>query len=236
MAYLPCHLRDNVWLAKMLKQSQKLYHVSNSRILEFVESSQFFQEKRHEYEQKIVSWQIDWMRKGGENWITDENYGGDFVLHTALCDLGFRKGVVDTLTEIGMSKDAIEEGIEKNADKWRNTFMERAFINEYDPPYISFNYNAIFSETNEQEKRKVLEPVDQEFKEKWLKIRKYEYYRKHKNSVDKYGVVEPDMMLSDEEVKELEAYLNQKHDERKAQIEQYKQERNTKKEKQAVLK
>ena len=126
MINLPCHLRDDLWLAKMLKQNQELFYMSTNRILQFVKTSSFFQEKRHEYEQEIVKWQIDWMRSGGENWIADDNYGGDFVFITNECDLGFRKGVVDTLSKIGMSVDAIEEGIEKNADMWRDSFMDRA--------------------------------------------------------------------------------------------------------------
>ena len=71
-----------------------------------------------------------------------------------------------------------------------------------------------------------LEQVDLEFKEKWLKVRKYEYYQRHKDSVDKYGVVEPDMKLSAEEVEELKIYLMQKHNERMLQIEKFNQERN----------
>lgn len=66
-------------------------------------------------------------------------------------------------------------------------------------------------------------------------MRKYEYYQRHKDSVDKYGVVEPDMTLSENEVAELREYLEQKHNERKAQIEQYEQERNASKGQQRVL-
>lgn len=232
MANLPCHLRDDLWLAKMLKQNQKLFYMSTNKVLQFVKTSKFFKEKRHEYEQEIVKWQIDWMRSGGENWVIDEDYGGDFVFLTPVCDLGFRKGVVDTLSSIGMNIDAIEEGIERNADRWRDSFMNRAFANEYEPVFL----NIVFG--NEEQPRKVsktLEPADSEFKEKWLRMRKYEYYQRHKDSVDKYGVVEPDMTLSDDEVIEFKAYLEQKHNERKLQIEQYEQERNTNKVQQRVL-
>ncbi|MDY5875601.1 MAG: hypothetical protein SPJ74_05980 [Bacilli bacterium] len=236
MANLPCHLRDDLWLAKMLKQNQKLFYMSTNKVLQFVKTSKFFKEKRHEYEQEIVKWQIDWMRSGGENWVIDEDYGGDFVFLTSVCDLGFRKGVVDTLSSIGMNIDAIEEGIERNADRWRDSFMNRAFANEYNPVFLNIDFSNFFGENEQQkEERKTLEPADQEFKEKWLQMRKYEYYQRHKNSVDKYGVVEPDMTLSENEVAELREYLEQKHNERKAQIEQYEQERNASKGQQRVL-
>ena len=144
MANLPCHLRDDLWLAKMLKQNQKLFYMSTNKVLQFVKTSKFFKEKRHEYEQEIVKWQIDWMRSGGENWVIDEDYGGDFVFLTSVCDLGFRKGVVDTLSSIGMNIDAIEEGIERNADRWRDSFMNRAFANEYNPVFLNIDFSNFF--------------------------------------------------------------------------------------------
>ena len=236
MANLPCHLRDDLWLAKMLKQNQKLFYMSTNKVLQFVKTSKFFKEKRREYEQEIVKWQIDWMRSGGENWVIDEDYGGDFVFLTPVCDLGFRKGVVDTLSSIVMNIDAIEEGIERNADRWRDSFMNRAFANEYKPLFLNIDFDIYFgNEEQPRKESKTLEPADSEFEEKWLRMRKYEYYQRHKDSVDKYGVVEPDMTLSDDEVIELKAYLEQKHNERKLQIEQYEQERNTIKVQQRVL-
>ena len=207
----------------MLKKNQKLFYLSTIRILQFIKISPFFQAKRHEYEQEIVKWQIWWMRIGGENWIVDEECGGDLNFLTSMVDLGFRKGVVDTLSNIGMDIDAIEEGIEKNADMWRDLSMNNAFSNAYEP--ILCNLSGYLDNNDESdEERKTLEPVDSEFEEKWLKMRKYEYYQRHKDSVDKYGIVEPDMKLSKEEVVELKIYLEQKHHERMTQIEQYNSE------------
>lgn len=208
MGNLPCHLRDDVWLAKMLKKDQNLFYMSHSKILNFVRTSQFFQEKRHEYELEIVKWQIQWIAGHGENWICDENYGGDFVYLTPVVDLGVRKGVVDTLSKIGMDKDVIEEGIEKFADLWREHYMESAFRNEYQPVFY-------LSEVQ-------VEPIEEEHKQKWLKMRRYEYYQRHKKSVDLYGVVSPDMLMTDEEVIELRTYLDKKHQERKQHIDNVK--------------
>ena len=210
MDNLPCHLRDDDWLAKMLKKDQNLFYMSHNKILSFVRTSQFFQEKRHEYELEIVKWQIQFIAERGENWICNENYGGDFVYMTPVVDLGVRKGVVDTLSKIGMNKDVIEEGIEKFADLWRERFMESAFRNEYHP---------IFYLSKVQ-----VEQVEEEHKQKWLKMRRYEYYQRHKKSVDLYGVVSSDMLMSDEAVAELRTYLNKKHQERKQYIEDLKNE------------
>lgn len=205
MDNLPCHLRDDVWLAKMLKKDQNLFYISHSKILNFVKTSQFFQEKRHEYELEIVKWQIQWIAGHGKNWICDEEYGGDFVYLTSVVDLGVRKGVVDTLLKIGMNEDVIEEGIEKFADLWREYYMASAFRNEYEPVFYLSKVQ--------------IEPTEEEHKQKWLKMRRYEYYQRHKKSVDLYGVVSPDMLMTDEDVAELRTYLNEKHQERKQQIE-----------------
>lgn len=209
MHNLPCHLRDDLWLAKMLKQNQKLYFLSTNKVLEFVKTSKLFQEKRKEYEQEIVRWQISYMQHGGEGWLASKEYGEEFITFSPNIDIGFRKGIVDTLMAIGMNKDAIEEGIEKNAPKWRNALMERAFENEYESVFLSiYNYD--------------LPPVVPEFKANWLKLRIYEYYQRHKDYVDKYGVVEPDMLLSNDEVLKLKTYLVQKDIERKSEIEKSK--------------
>lgn len=227
ISYLPCHLRDNLWLAKMLRKHQNLSYISERKVLEFVKTSAFFKEKRDGYEQKIVKWQIEWMINGGENWIVDSEYGGEFVFITNVCDLGFRKGIVDTLSNIGMNIDAVEKGIEKNADMWRNRFMTLAFLNEYEPIIYDFHIGINHEDVAQLEERKkeTLEHVDPEFKDNWLKMRKYEYYQRHKDSVDKYGIVEPDMQLTPSEVENLKIYLKQKDNERKLQIKQFRQKR-----------
>ena len=207
---LPCHLRDDVWLAKMLKKDQNLFYISNRRILNFVRTSQFFKEKRHEYELEIVKCQIIHMGSGGEGWICDDNYGGDLCLLTSVCDLGFRKGVVDTLSKIGMKKDVIEEGLEKFAYLWREELMNRAFRNEYEPVFFLSDLQV--------------EPTEEEHKEKWLKMRRYEYYQNHKEKVDLYGTVSPDMLMTKEEAEEIKKYLSQKHQERELYIEAVKKE------------
>ena len=214
MSNLPCHLRNNKWLANMFRENQQLYHYTFEEILDYVNNSTFFQEKRHEYELKIVKWQINWIINCGSNWICDEKYGGDIVYLTPVCDLGVRKGIVDTLLAIGMDWEVIEEGIEKNADMWRNHLMEMAFKNQFEPTFYS-----IFGNDGS-----VLEPADLEHKEKWLKMRKYEYYCEHKKSVDKYGVIEPEMIMSCEELKELIKYLDIKNIERLNYVEQCKRE------------
>ncbi len=220
MENLPGHLHDDMWLSKMLKKTQELHFLDFNDILSFVRTSNFFHEKIGEYEQKVVEWQINWMNSGGENYLVSDEYGGDFIFLSPEYDLGFRKGVVDTLRAIGLDEQVIEEGIEKNSGLWRDNAMLHAFRNAFESVFITSDFTLA---ENKQEVKNI-EPVDSEFREKWLKYRKYEYYKRHKEAVDKYGVVEDDMVMSDFESAELKSYLDDKIKERKRQIEEYKEE------------
>ena len=201
MKNLPCNLRDYEWLAMMLRDNQKLYFLSVNRIYQYVATSKFFEEKRHEYELEIVKWQINWMKNDGEGWICRNEYGSDCGILMPTCDLWFRKGIVDTLMAIDIDLDAIEEGIEKHADLWRDSYMEKAFNNKFEQIFYLSEAERVSS-------------ASEEHKEKWLKMRRYQYYQNHKDSVDKYGVVSDDMKMSQEEVEKLEKELEIMNEER----------------------
>ena len=212
MGNLPCNLRNDKWLAKMLQRDQNLGHINYYDILEFVKNSKVFEEARHNYELEIVKWQIDWIRNGGEGWISVEEYGGDAVFFMGECDYGFRNGVLNTLLAIGMDKEVIEEGLEKYSDLWREKYMKIAFHNEYEPVFYLADPNV------------ELEPVDENHRGLWLKYRKYEYYQNYKRLVDMYGKVEEDMLITYEEARKIKEYIDMMDQERKEQIEKYKKE------------
>lgn len=200
------HLRDNNWLATRL-QSMDLEDINFSEILEYVSKNPDFAKLIHDYEQSIVKWQIEWMRSGGEGWLVPEGYGEDFALYLGTCDIAFRKGVVLTLTAINMNIDAIEEGIESNSDLWLLSEMKSAYYHTYHHPFFS---NINLSDI----------PEDKEHEEKWLKLRMYEYYQEHKESVDKYGKTNEYMLITPEEADEIRVYLAIKHEEKMAELEQ----------------
>ena len=220
--YLPCHLNDNVWLAKMLIKSEKL-PLNLHQVLEYVQSSTFFAEKKHEYAQGIVAWQIDWITSGGENWITDEQFENDFIFYSPECDKGVRSGVLKTLKAIGMDEAEIEEGIEKNASKWRDKMMKMAFNNIYSPLFYDYNPNITddFKEADQEETIEPLPEVDPLLEQNWLAIRKYEYYQEHKKSVDRFGEVEPEMGMTKDQLEIVNATLTRLHNERMRQIIDY---------------
>lgn len=203
------HLRDDKWLAYKL-QSLGLEDIYFGTIFSYVKNSDIFKSERDAYEQRIVKWQINWMVNGGEGWLASEEFGGDFIGFDKNCDIGFRLGILNTLEAIGMDHEAIERGIEENASLWREKEIRSAFINNYEP---IIELGSLLGE---------MVPAPEEHKNAWMKMRLYEYYKDHKDSIDKYGEVTPEMQMSDEEVENLKLYLEKLHEDRMAYLEELK--------------
>lgn len=201
------HLRDDIWLATKLK-NYGLKDIFFGTLLNYVKTSLVFKSLRDAYEQRVVIWQINWMINRGDGWLVSDEFGGDFIRFDENCDIGFRMGILNTLEAIGVNTEAIEQGIEENADLWRNHEMESAFRNTYSP---ILGFTDIKFED--------MEPVSEEHKNAWMKLRLYEYYQAHKTSVDKYGIVTPEMKMSEEEVQVLREYLAKMHEDRIAYLE-----------------
>ncbi len=203
--YLPCHLRDSSWLAKYFQKvlTDKQIYVPSRFVKAFVEKSPEFNEARHNYELEIVKWQINWMRNGGEHWLIPQGFDDFSLLFSPDVDVMFRGGVVKTLTAIGMDREVIEEGIEKNADLWRRRYMMLGFEHEYEP--------VVYMKGSP-------EPASEEFKENWLCLREYNYYKKHKDSIDKYGEQTPYMMIDSVQAQELAKVVEAQGRERAAYV------------------
>jgi len=203
---LPCHLRDNEWLGELLYKNllKDGILIPRSIATEFLTNSERFNELRHNHELEIVKWQINYMKNGGEGWLLPKGYDELSLIFSPNTVEVFRSGVVKTLSAIGMDRVVIEEGIEKNADIFREVYLETGFRNEFDSTVDRF---------------RGLKPADEGHKENWLKAKRYEYYCEHKNSVDKYGTPHPDMQISPEEAEELYATLYKQNEARKEEIE-----------------
>jgi len=210
---LYCHLRDEYWLAK--KIGINVPDIEYAKVLKFVSTNDFFKQERHDYEQRIVEWQINFMMERKEGWIAD-----DFMEWMPNCDINFRKAIIDTLVAIGIDKEAIEEGIEKNADIWRNHYINQAFENKYN----NFLWNSNFLGSNKG--IEIPKPLDIH-KEKWIQLRKYEYYQRHISSVTNFGNVNDlvDMSMTLNEIEELKLELESLNNERLKEIEFYKKQR-----------
>ena len=188
--FLPCHLYNTTWIAKLMSNQllDKGYVISDSTIKKFLDSSETFQKLRHYYEQEIVKWQIDFMRNDGEGFLIPNGYDEmSFLTDPNVAEL-FRASVIKTLTAIGLNESAVEEGLERNSDMWLESYLKKGFSNAFEP--VMYYYGQPM-------------PVDECFRENWLKLKKHQYYSKHKDVVEKFNDNAENMKLAYEEVRYL---------------------------------
>lgn len=213
--YLPCNIENNDWLASLIHKElyEKGKNIPEDGIYRYICTSNEFAKKAHEYELEIIKWQINFMINDGSGWLLADGYDDMMMLFDPNCDIGFRESVIKTLSAIGLSKRIIEQGLEQNSDLWRDFVMSRAFENSYNPTAYVFN----LYEDN-------LAPADEKHKQNWLKMRNYEYYQRHKQSVDLFGNPTEDMNLSYVDYATLKVELDQQHADRQAQIDEYREQ------------
>ena len=176
-------------------------------IKDYIQKSHLFEVMRNDYEQAIVKWQIEYMNGGGSGWLMPKGTGEIGLLISNNVEELFRAGVVLTLTRIGMDRDAIEKGLERNSKLWLDRYIGKSFEHEFEP--VIYLYGAP-------------EHASEEHRKNWETMRKYDYYRKHKNSVNKYGSITPEMNLTAEEVNKLEQILEVQNAERKQFVDEWK--------------
>lgn len=205
---LPCHLRDNNWLSKLLHQdlSKKGIDIPTYVIKKFMDTSPLFESLRHSYELDIVKWQINYMAHGGDGWLMPAGFDEFSLLFSNKVDVMFRGGVVKTLSAIGMDREVIEEGIEKNADLWRDRYMGISFSHEFEP--------VVYLKGSP-------EKASDEFRQNWLMLRNYEYYTKHKRVVDLYGTKSSGMELNEKDAQALQMLVEMQSTQRKAVVQHW---------------
>ena len=204
---LPCHLRDNAWMSQLLHKvlKDKKIYIKPHAIKQFMDNSETFAELRHQYELKIVEWQINWVMSGGTNWMMPKGTDEFSLIFSEDYDKIIRGGIVKTLRAIGMDAEVIEEGLEKYADIWRPSAMERGFTHKYEP--VAFMVGTPGK-------------ADAEHKQNWLADREYQYYQAHKNLVDNYGTRTPAMQMTPEEHAKLVILLEKQNKQRSELVEQ----------------
>lgn len=205
---MPCHLRDNAWLSKLLHRTlnDKGIYIPQHTIKKFMDCSENFANLRHEHELRIVKWQIKWITGGGENWLMPKGTDEFSLLFSEDVDKIIRGGVVKTLRAIGMDGEVIEEGLEKYAEIWRPSAMATGFGHKYEPVVFMVGTPG---------------KADEDHKQNWLADREYMYYQAHKNSVDNYGVKTPAMQMTPEEHAKLVTVLEKQNEQRDRFIEQW---------------
>lgn len=215
---LPCHLRDYKWMASMLQKQSNLYDIDVEVIEGYITNSQLFNSLRDKYEKKIVKWQIQYMINGGEGWIVDSTYGGDFSTMEDKCVDMFRKGVFHTLISIGIDAHVIDVCLQEYSDIWFSQMLNQSFDNMFEctHSFPTVDGNAINLNSYEMHKS---EP---EFRKAWLKLKRYEYYIENKEIVDMFEDMRDVASLSEEEIKKLREFVEFKSSSRRHAISAFK--------------
>ena len=211
---LQCQLRNIDWLTNWVdrKLKAKSIYIPKKAIRNYVATSPLFAKLRHDYELEIVKWQIGWMNGGGEGWLLPKGADDCSLVFSPDCDIIFRAGVVKTLSAIGLDRESIEEGLEVNASLWRPRYMSSAFDHAYNP--VGFM------------RKTKLEPASLDHKAAWLKMRRHEYYLRHKASVDKYSHSLAGAQLSSQEFDELSKELEILNADRSYEVKAWKDMKN----------
>lgn len=205
-------------MAALLQKESNLDDIDIDYIESYITNSKFFNSLRDKYEKKIIKWQIEYMINGGEGWIVDSMYGGDFSAMEDQCVNKFKNGVLQTLTAIGMDKIVIENCLQEYSDIWFSKMLNQSFNNvfEYIHSFPVVGENVIDLNIYEMHK------CDSEFKNAWIKLKRYEYYLENKEIIDRYGDMRDVANFTEEEVNELRRFVDLKSSARRHAIETFK--------------
>ena len=199
------HLEDKNWLIQYI--SLNFQSISKGAIKKYVYESVFLENSIHEYQLQVARFIINDLNVTSKGYLKIDN---DLILENVETDYALRKSLSDTFNYLGFSYERSEEAIEVYAQNWRSPRMRLLFYNAYAG-------NAVLVA------RETYTPFDLYFRDNWLKLKEYDYYKKHKNSVDKYGEATSSMLMSDEEAEEMKSKIIEMSEKRYAEMEFYKE-------------
>lgn len=177
--------------------------ISKSAIKRYVNESNVLKKSIHEYQLKVARFIINDYNVWSKGYIKIDNR----LVYTYIeSDYAFRKSISDTLEHLNFSYEIREEAIETFSKNWRYSRMKLQFYNGF-----AGNITLIARESYTK--------YDDDFMEKWLKVKEYDYYQKYKDSVDKYGEITPAMLMNNEEAETLKKELIDLSAKRKKEME-----------------
>ena len=213
----PFNLNNEEWLVAMLIKhivkkdidlgTDDFYTLVASgldAILSYVRESSKFAAKKHDYALKLVEHQIDYMIDPDSDWCGDKGTDYAMIFFSKYYYIDFRDCIVRSLDAIGIDKSIIEEGIEKNSDKWLDQALELTFYNIYTPITASMIFGS----------EEIPEYNDESHKESWIVLRKHEYYLEHKEVIDKCCKDKNDMEIAEDKLEGIKANVKKKNIER----------------------
>lgn len=155
------------------------YHenIPYTKIYNFVKRNQKFKEIINNYEEQII---LNYLKEFKKH-IKEEQY--EFIELEEI----FRQSIINNLTYLGLNKISIEKCLEENLELWFDECIDHSF-------------NSLYNYEEESEKQKL-------HKLHFTKMKKYIYYQRHRYIVELYGTITPEMLMTDEEAKQLQIKL-----------------------------
>lgn len=159
--------------------SKEHKNLSNEQIEDFINNNKELQNLLNEYEQEIILNYILYLKK----YINEEKY--EFLELEEI----FRQSVINNLTAIGIKRIPIEKCLEENIDIWFDECINKSFseLFKYDNEDEKYYYHKLY----------------------YTKIKKYSYYQKHKDIINAYGTITPEMLMTESEAQELQLKLSE---------------------------
>ena len=195
------NLENKAWLTKYFQT--KFPNISKEKIEKYICTSSGFYRIIHDYQMSIARWLINYINVNSKGFLRMEDKLCFSIVET---DYAFRKSLSDSLEYLGFSYDRKEEAIETFSKNWRRPRMSATFYNAF-----VGNMALVARETYKN--------YSLNFRDDWIKLKEYDYYQKHKDSVYKYSEPTPAMLMDKEEAEELKKTLielsEKRHDELK---------------------
>ena len=185
-----CHLSDNHWMAQRMHQNllKKGFLIRTTEIEEHIVTSKRFVELKNNYELELVKLYI-------EAKVRLLDY--DYAFKRINVQNDFPNAVIKVLSSMSFEREIIEEGIEKNVSLWLQQCITKSFENEFGYLDYPSKYHGLCRP----------QPASEEHLQNYIAASEYQYYKEHKDSVDKYGELTPNMQLTEDEYLKLEKTL-----------------------------
>ena len=195
------NLENKEWFVNYL--SSIFTNISKDKIEHYINTSTGFEKMIHDYQMEIARWVINYSNVYAKGFLKIDNRLKMSVVET---DYAFRKSLSDSFKYLGFSYDRREEAIESLSKYWRSPRMRAFFYSAY-----AGDIALVARETYKKH--------DLNFRDNWLRLKEYDYYQKHKESVDKYSEPTPAMLMDKEEAEELKNMIIELSEERHREME-----------------
>ncbi len=188
--------RDTFYFSPVYESSP----VSTKTILKYVTTSPKFDARRSQFEQDFVkAYVAKWIISNQPDAFFDENTREGLEKNVNFAKK-FPVEMIQAMTSIGIDKKSSEIGLYASTNVWLRSVLRKTFINRYDLYSIK---NMNFLKKNDKVSWDKLNVIKTDSMETWTDLKEKEFYDKHKNKMNKYGIISNAMKMDKNKLEEL---------------------------------